>query len=357
MLNMNSGLGRRASRLVSMIALITVWIAAQGGCDWFADPIEINLLPWVTITSCPSGGEAVAGDDVTFEWAGGDYDGTIAEFAWSYDDTVTGATSDGAHTVEDVVEGDHVFIVVAIDDEGDESPPDTCLFAVGTAGGLVDRNVLVEFFTTYNCTNCPFGEEALDNLMDQYGADRLCVVAYHDLPPVGTDETIARIDWYTDNPEFPGGATAYPIAVFDGGRIVEGSSSVPTAQADYEFEIELRRAIGSPLSLQLTGDLSGARVSLTAKVEVMDSLPAGTYVLRTIVLEEDVNFAHDLYPYVARDLLDDEAFTLTAVGDSTEVIYDVTIDPSWNPANLDAMVFVQNDDTMEIVQSARLEAR
>ena len=53
----------------------------------------------------------------------------------------------------------------------------------------------------------------------------------------------------------------------------------------------------------------------------------------------------------------DEALKLAAVGDSTEVIYDVTIDPSWNPANLDAMAFVQNDDTMEMVQSARLEAR
>jgi len=340
-----------------MIVLITVWIAAQGGCDWFADPIEINLLPWVTITSCPSGGEVVAGDDVTFEWTGGDYDGTIAEFEWSYDDTVTGATSDGAHTVEDVVEGDHVFIVVAIDNEGDESPPDTCSFTVGTAGGLVDRNVLVEFITQFACTNCPYGEEALHNLMDQYGADRLCVVAYHDLTPVGTDETIARIDWYTDNPEFPGQAGAYPIAVFDGGRIVEGSPSVPTAQADYEFEIELRLAQDSPLTLELTGDLSGARASLTAKVKVMDALPAGTYVLRTVVLEDDVSFAHDLFPYVARDLLDDEVLTLTAVGDSTEVVYDVTIDGGWNPANLDAMAFVQNDDTMEIVQSARLEAR
>ncbi len=357
MLNTDTGLKRRTRRFVSMIALIAVWMAAQGGCDWFADPIEINLLPWVTITSCPAGGEVVAGDDVTFEWAGGDHDGTIAEFEWSYDDTATGATSDGALTVEDVVEGDHVFIIVAVDDEGDESPPDTCSFAVGTAGGLVDRNVLVEFITTFSCVNCPFGEEALNNLMDEYGADRLCVVAYHDLPPVGTDETIDRIDWYTDNDDFPGEEGTYPTAVFDGGRIVVGSSSVPVAQADYEFEIELRQAIGSPLLLRLVGDLGGARASLTAKVRVMDPLPAGTYILRTVVVEDDISFAHELFPYVARALLDDEMFTLTAVGDSTEMIYGVTIDPSWNPANLDAIAFVQNDDTMEIVQSARLEAR
>ncbi len=340
-----------------MIALTVVWIAAQGGCDWFADPVEINLLPWVTITGCPSGGEVVAGDDVTFEWASGDYDGTIVEFEWSYDDTVTGATEDDALTVEDVAEGDHVFIIVAIDDKDDESPPDTCLFAVGTAGGLVDRNVLVEFITTFACVNCPFGEEALNNLMDEYGADRLCVIAYHDDTQVGTDEMIARIDWYTDNPDFPGGEVSYPIAVFDGGRIVEGSASVSTAQVNYELEIELRRAIDSPLSMRLTGDLSGARASLTAKVRVMDPLPDGTYVLRTVVLENDINFAHELFPFVARDILNDVPFTLATVGDSVEVAYDVTIDASWNPANLDAIAFVQNDDTMEIVQSARLEVR
>ena len=103
--------------------------------------------------------------------------------------------------------------------------------------------------------------------------------------------------------------------------------------------------------MELTGDLS-SRGTLTAKVRVEDALPAGTYTLRTLVLEDGVNFAHHLYPFVVRDILNDEPFALAAVGDSTEVAYNVTLDPGWNIANLDAVAFVQNDDTLEVIQAA-----
>ncbi len=342
----------RVARLLFALILLVVWIAAQGGCDWFSDPVAVNFLPSVTITECPQAGALLAGEDTVIRWVGTDIDGDVTSYEWTYDDTVTGSTTADTLLIEDVGEGDHVFAVAAVDDAGDEGAPATCSFSAGPAGGLVDRNVLVEFMTDFACVNCPNGEAALENLMDAYGRDRLCVVAWHTLQPVGTPETAARETWYLDHPEFPGG-TGHPMAIFDGGRLIIGATSIPTAENDYEFEIELRRAVGSPLSMELTGDLT-ARASLTAKVRVEDALPAGTYTLRTVVLEEDVDFAQHLFPFVGRDILDDESFTLAAVGESTEVDYNVTLGPGWNTANLDAIAFVQNDDTLEIIQSARL---
>ncbi len=348
-----SSVGRpRAARPLFALILLVVWIAAQGGCDWFTDPIAANFLPSVTITDCPQAGTLLAGEDTIIRWVGTDIDGDVASYEWTYDDTVTGSTTADTLLIESVEEGDHVFTVAAVDDAGDEGTAATCSFSAGPAGGLVDRNVLVEFMTDFACVNCPNGEAALENLMDAYGRDRLCVVAWHTLQPVGTAETAARETWYLNHPEFPGGS-GHPMAIFDGGRLIVGAASVAEAEDEYEFEIELRRAVGSPLTMELTGDLS-ARASLTAKVWVEDALPAGDYVLRTVVMEEDVAFAQHLFPFVARDILDDEQFTLAAVGESTEVIYDVTLDPGWNAANLDAIAFIQNDDTLEIIQSARL---
>ncbi len=351
-----SSVGRpRAARLPFALILLVVWIAAQGGCDWFADPVAVNFLPSVTITEWPQAGELLAGEDTVIRWVGTDIDGDVESYRWTYDDTVTGSTTSDTLLIEDVEEGDHVFTVAAVDDAGDEGTAASCSFSAGPPGGLVDRNILVEFLTDFACVNCPNGEAALENLMDEYGRDRLCVVAYHTLTPVGTNETIARENWYHAHPDFPPDVTGHPAAIFDGRRVVQGAASVPVAEADYEIEIELRQPVGSPLTMSLTGDLS-ARASLTAKVRVEDALPAGTYVLRTVILEEDVDFAHHLFPFVARDILDEESFTLAAVGDSTEVVYGVTLGPGWNVANLDAITFVQNDDTLEIIQSARLSA-
>jgi len=345
---------RLAGRTLFAVALLVVWVAAQGGCDWFNDPVATNFLPTVTITDCPGAGDVLSGEDVVVRWIGMDIDGDVVRYEWTYDDTVTGSTTADTLLLEDVAEGDHVFAVAAVDDDGDEGAVATCSFSAGPAGGLVDRNILVEFLTDFACVNCPNGEEALHNLMDEYGADRLCVVAYHTLLPVGSNETIARENWYKDHPEYPG-SSGHPAAIFDGRRVVEGATSVPVAEADYEFEIELRQPVGSPLTMSLTGDLS-ARAALTAKIRVEDALPGGDYVIRTVVMENDVSFAHHLFPFVARDILDDQTLTLTAVGDSTEVNYDVTLDPGWNVANLDAVAFVQNDDTLEIIQATRLTA-
>ncbi|MCD4690494.1 hypothetical protein K8S17_03445, partial [bacterium] len=289
--------------------------------------------------------------DVVMRWTGADTDGDIVNYEWTYDDTLTEVTTADTLLIEDVTEGDHVFTIAAVDDDGDTGEVATCTFSVGPR--IVNRNILVEFLTDFACTNCPNGEEALENLMDEYGRDRLCVVAYHS-SALGTDETVARQIWYQEALEFPN-PIGHPCAIFDGLRLIIGAPSVPEAEAEYEFEIELRQPVGSPLSMELSGDLS-AGVSLTVRVLVHDVLAAGTYVLRTVVMEEDVNFAHHLFPFVARDVLDDQSFTLTEVGDLTEIVYDVVLDPAWNAANLDAIAFVQNDDTLEVIQSVRLSA-
>ncbi len=343
---------RFAGRALLGAALLVVWLAAQGGCDWFEDPVAVNFPPTVTITDCPGAGDVLAGDDVVIRWSGADADGAVVSYEWTYDDTAGGSTAADTLLIESVIEGDHVFSVSAVDDEGDTGTPATCSFTAGAGGGLVERNILVEFLTDFACVNCPNGEEALENLMDEYGRDRLCVVAYHSLPPVGTTETADRQVWYQEALGFSQ-PIGHPCAIFDGLRLIIGADSAPSAEADYDFEIGLRQPVGSPLTMELTGDLS-ARGSLTVSVRVEDALPQGDYVLRTLVLEDGVSFAHHAFPFVVRDILGDEPFTLSAVGDSVEVVHDVELDPAWNVANLDAVAFVQDDDTLEVLQSVRL---
>jgi hypothetical protein len=349
------------SGLGALLAGVLAAVVSVGGCDWFNNPEEANLAPDTSMVLCPSlRQDVLAGDDVTLEWTGDDIDGDVVEYEWTYDDT-SGTTSQTALTFEHVTEGEHLFEVAAVDNDGavDETPA-VCEFTAQ----LVDRVVLVEFLTTLVCTNCPNAEEALDRVLDYYGPDRLTIVSYHDdvVPgpggpdPVDTAETIDRIHWYTAD---TGHAGEYPAVIVDGGidRIIVGATSPEAAEAEYTIEIDYRRAFPSPVTVGLSGEIDGGRGEVTVRVRVHDALPAGDYVLRSVVIEDDISVGEHDFGFVARDLLDDEPLTVSAVGDSAVVERSFTVDPSWVVGNMDVIAFVQNDDTKAVLQSGRLNAR
>jgi len=330
-------------------------VALAGGCDWFDDPVEANLLPDTAMEDCPSPGEVLAGEDVTVAWSGTDPDGAVMKYMWALDGRLSGETTGTELLIEDVAEGDHVLEVAAVDDDGDLDPtPAVCSFTAGAAGGLVPRVVLAEFLTTRPCVNCPNAEAGLDMVLDEYGADSLCVIAYHDLAPpadpFATAETVARIDWYMG-----GSWSSWPLVLFDGGRSVLGAASPEAAAAAYRAEIDYRRAIWSPVSMRITGGPTSGSVTVTVKVR--DALTTTQNVLRVVVVEDDLYAAPHEYDFVARDLLDDEPLSVAAVGDSAVVTRTLTVAPSWNVNNLDVIAFVQDDLTKEVLQSIRSGAR
>jgi len=346
-----------APRIAVFLGLLS--IGSSGGCDWFGDPLEANLAPTTTMVTCP--GEIGAGDDALIEWEGSDIDGAVVEYRWSYDERSTGTTTETTMTFESVTEGDHVFEVRAVDDDGDEDvSPAICEFLASEPGGLVGRVVLVEFMTTLPCANCPNAEAALDLMIEEYGADSLCIVAYHDHQgpdPLWTEEILDRMHWYTD--WSLGDALvfgAWPSVIFDGdiGRPVVGAQTVEGVAADYRLEIDYRKTFGSPLTLSVSGDIEARGGDVTARVRVRDPLAEGTYVLRTIVIEDDIEFLGHDFGFSARDILDDEPLTVSAVGDSAVVQRSFAIDGSWAVENLDVIVLVQNDETLQVLQAARL---
>jgi hypothetical protein len=349
---------RRALGAFAAGALVAA--LSYGGCDWFNSPEEANLAPDTFMEVCPSdGGDVVAGDDVTVEWGASDIDGSVVRYEWAYDDT-SGSTTGTSMVLEDVAAGDHAFEVAAVDNDGDaDATPAVCEFTASEGGGLVDRVVVVEFLTTLPCDNCPNAEAALDSVLAYYGPDEVSIITYHDNQgpdPLDTPETVDRIYWYTTGTGYEG---QYPAVIVDGGidRIILGAPTVAEAEAEYRIEIDYRRTFGSPVSIRLSGAIDGGRGDVTVRVRVHDALPAGDYTLRAVVIEDDIMaYGHD-FGFSARDILDDEPLTVSAVGDSAVVERSFTVDPSWVVGNMDVIAFVQNDGTKEILQSGRLNVR
>jgi hypothetical protein len=145
--------------------------------------------------------------------------------------------------------------------------------------------------------------------------------------------------------------------VFDGLRAVVGAEDAEATEATYRLEVASRAETGSPLSIDLSGGVGAALGDVTVKVRAEDQVPEGNWVLRVVVIEDDLPYRFgfsDEYDFVARLLLDDEALSVEAPGDSMSVDRDFAVDESWVPENMDVIAFVQNTVTMEVIQSGRL---
>ena len=80
-------------------------------------------------------------------------------------------------------------------------------------------------------------------------------------------------------------------------------------------------------------------------------------VLKFALVEDDVRYNGyfaKIFDAVARDLLDDEPLTLAAIGDSVPVERSFPVAETWTLDNLDVIAFIQDIDTREVIQSARL---
>jgi len=299
------------SRVWCGIATVAVVaLAMAGGCDWFNDPSQINLPPDTTITSCPSP-LVPPGDDVTIEWEGSDPDGQVVDYQWTFDDTLGGTTVETSMLFEEVEEGTHTFTVASVDNDGEvDASPAECAFTA-SLGDYVERMVLCELVTTKFCPNCWVADYALVRSLHEFGRENLSVVSYHYSPPpdpLNTEEITDRCDWYYT---FFNIATVFPVTIVDGLTADDGAADTTSTIVAYRMQIEARQAIGSPVSIELDGEIDGSRGSVTATLAV------------------------------------------SAPGDSITVTRDFVIG-DWVLQNLDLVAFVQDDTSAEVLQSARL---
>jgi hypothetical protein len=332
-----------------------VALAIAGGCDWFDAPSQINLPPTTKIVTFPPWLVA-PGDSVTIVWRGRDLDGQVIEYEWTFDDTLGETTSDTTLVITGVEEGNHTFTVVSIDDNGDAdaSPADSTFIA--SLGYLVPRVVLCELLTTKICPNCWKADLALERMLQEFGEEHLSVVSYHYDPPpdpLATPETSARCDWYYTFPQFNGLGGAFPTTLFDGLTYDTGAADTTATKIAYRMQIEARQAVGSPVSIELQGQIGRGRGSVTATVRIHHPLPESDYTLRMMIIENEVWDGAHFANYVVRDILPDELLAVNAVGDWFVISREFALG-DWNTEHLGILALVQDDATAEVLQSGRL---
>lgn len=226
------------------------------------------------------------------------------------------------------------------------TPTSTPTLAPQTVDASVQRVALAELFTATWCGFCPFATQALNELLDEYGSTRLLVLQYH---PEGSDvfgtaESQARVGYY--------GIGGYPTAVFDG--INQHSGGGISTYDSYKAEIDNELLRPAEVSISLTGVLTDFIVSVTPS----NSIQRTSAKLQFVVYEDNIAYeasnGESLFRFTVRTVLNEEAVALVP-GQTISVGRDFVPDAGWNGSNLGLVVFVQKDDTHEVLQATTFQ--
>jgi hypothetical protein len=224
------------------------------------------------------------------------------------------------------------------------------------------RVVLAEYITNTNCSNCTNSDPAIDQLADEYDSSQLAVIYYHHNSPDDQDpfflanqgENLDRIETYY-------GLSEASHLRIDGNTSVSGADSPTGAYSDYKTKIDTRFAISSPLNITVTGSYDSNDGYVDARIEATDPTPGVTLKARFAVVEDNIYRdgtsynGIDRHRYVMRNMLVTSTMLDFMEGDAIWVNRSFSLNPGWNLNNLEVMVFVQRDDTKEVIQAGRYD--
>jgi len=225
------------------------------------------------------------------------------------------------------------------------------------------RVVMVELFVAPTCPNCPKAKDAMAQLLEQYGFDKLVVLEEYgwniepDYTGWATAETIDRFKWYTDS---LGISRHTPDAYFNG-----LNQSVHYNESNYNnykaaIDEELAKAPKISISASSSVNTTNLTVSINGSIENISSEGLTDLVVGAMIYEDSVYLGSEgkNVNHVVRDIITSEeiiSFTPGAIQEfnlSSEILNNVK-----NMNNIHVVVYVQAPDslTKEILQAAYAE--
>lgn len=216
-----------------------------------------------------------------------------------------------------------------------------------------DRTVLLELFTNVYCINCDPADAFVDSITGTNA--RVVAVLYHDPAynpgdPFSGSPAAEEIE-QRNNFYFGQGTHAYPYGIFDGILMNEGFT--PESWEGWSNQIDSRLQNNSQIQITLSGEIDTTQrlVSLRVTIDGKEGLTGTLFIALT---ESELPYNNKIYNHVLRRFVPDASGTSIIIPEDTTFNVNLGGFPDWKTENMAFVVFVQDEDGREVLQSARI---
>ncbi len=224
------------------------------------------------------------------------------------------------------------------------------------AAAQARKMVFFEHFTQASCGPCASQNPAFQENIMESNKGSILHVAYHTSWP-GRDPMYDYNKADVDNRVKYFVVTSVPHMIMMGTAFRGSPVGVSQDMVD-QAAMEL-----SPVRIRVTESSNGTTRHVAVKVSTLGPIPAPNLVLRTVVVESEINYAsapgsngEKDFPNVFRKSVPDiggAAFTPAPVGESVTLEYDYDLDPAaWDTSRIYLIAFLQSDATKEVINAA-----
>lgn len=218
-----------------------------------------------------------------------------------------------------------------------------------------EREVLFEEFTSNSSPACANNNSELDNFIN---------LNYQTITPIKYHTGLLGLDsFYIQNPQQSDERSRYYFL-----------SAVPTTFADGKIVVPIpygdsanlytpyltRLSKGTPVSMSVTDERVGSTINTTIDVNIISALPPGNYRLRINAVEryilrlgQGTNGENQFYDVFRAFYPDSNGIPISTAPGKNQYQYSYAIQPGWVDSMIYTAAFIQNDDTREVMNSAK----
>ena len=225
------------------------------------------------------------------------------------------------------------------------------IFSVGiytdTQAQQVAKNyVVVEIGTGTWCGYCPGAAMGADDMVEN--GLQVAILENHNGDSYANTSSSARNSYY--------GITGYPTAFFNGGYSVVGGSSSQSMYSNYLPKYNQAIAVMSDFTMELSYTHTGLDYTATIDVDEVGNYSGTNLVVQLAwtqsYIEESWQGLDELN-FVNRGMFPNASGT-PYTGGTQSFNINFTAEYSWDPLDSELIAFIQDNDTKEILQAAKV---
>lgn len=259
-----------------------------------------------------------------------------------------------------ITPGQQINITVTANMQGDQNLSNNTLSQTSLYLPGFERKVLLEEFTSSTCGPCAANNPTIDAFVHNK-FDSLVAIKYHmNWPSPGNDPMYLYNPQQANDRRQYYAVNAVPTVIMDGVVRPDYPYTLPNSLPD---AFNSRKTKGTPVYLSVINTrMAGDTIRADITLNISSNLPAGQYFLRVHAIERVIRYPNppgtngekDFYDVFRRAFPNSQGIQIPTNAGTYYYVVKYPLDMNvWVDSSIYTAVFVQNDATKEVLNSAK----